>query len=281
MGSSYCPSWLFNSVYESPCTVWTKLSTVCTSDFVVPSSSIDLSNYHAADNRCQCNIVAYNLMSACATCTVGYSSPSISGTTWSLSQVSAYVDRNSYSYYGGSYYRDNYVGYIPLLTGGCLLIAVGFAWCCTLAIFWNRERERSRTYGQIATHFRFGGIGNHPPFQPQNYTALRSHEQFRYPPTHSMQHHRPPPFPPPPAQADVSSPRTADFNAEPVARASARGGYTDNPEIQEVSRNPDVHQGLLLSPSIQMASRTPEEGLSPILVQQPLVIDRKGKGREV
>ncbi|KAG8806750.1 hypothetical protein FRC18_005916, partial [Serendipita sp. 400] len=174
MGSSYCPSWLFNSVYESPCTVWAKLGTICTSDFVVPSSSIDLSNYHAADNRCQCNIVAYNLMSACATCTVGYSSPSISeysstcatqtfnsegissslvadvtlpswaslqptGTTWSLSQVSAYVDRNSYSYYGGSYYRDNYVGYILLLTGGCLLIAVGFAWCCTLAIFWNRE----------------------------------------------------------------------------------------------------------------------------------------------
>ncbi|KAG8837494.1 hypothetical protein FRC20_006727, partial [Serendipita sp. 405] len=69
MGSSYCPSWLFNSVYESPCTVWAKLGTICTSDFVVPSSSIDLSNYHAADNRCQCNIVAYNLMSACATCT--------------------------------------------------------------------------------------------------------------------------------------------------------------------------------------------------------------------
>ncbi|KAG8822902.1 hypothetical protein FRC17_009448 [Serendipita sp. 399] len=272
--------------------------------------SSQFSRYRSADNACQCNIVSYNLMSACAVCQGG-NGPSISdysstcvaqtfdneairsslvadvvlpswaslqptGTTWSFSQVSAYANQNNYSsgYYPG--YDDRmYVAYILLMTGACLLLFVGISWCCVLGIFWHRQRERSRVYGQIATYYRFGGIpGKQAPFQVQNYTALQSRDQFRYPPTLATQY-RPPPLPPPFAQDNLLSPMGAGATAEPTASSSTRGGYADLPQVQETNQN-------LLTPSVRVTLQEPgEETPSPLIQQSFLPVDPKGKGRAV
>ncbi|WVR08782.1 hypothetical protein IAU60_005840 [Kwoniella sp. DSM 27419] len=67
-------SWMFNAAGESPCLVWSKIQALCLDEnayinvppLLDPSYSYNLPT--GQSSACQCNIVSYNLMAACADC---------------------------------------------------------------------------------------------------------------------------------------------------------------------------------------------------------------------
>ncbi|KZW02800.1 hypothetical protein EXIGLDRAFT_828936 [Exidia glandulosa HHB12029] len=74
--------WTFNSAGQSPCTVWSELSAICSvSPFLVPRLTSPGDKYSPpsgnSNDKCHCNVVAFNLASACTICQSGFSTDSL------------------------------------------------------------------------------------------------------------------------------------------------------------------------------------------------------------
>ncbi|RXK39393.1 hypothetical protein M231_03346 [Tremella mesenterica] len=83
--------WLFNSVDESPCLVWSKLQSLClpSDSYINVPPLLDPSwGYNAPGDEgtiCQCNSLSYSLMAGCTWCQLGDSGGWASVSTWKSS----------------------------------------------------------------------------------------------------------------------------------------------------------------------------------------------------
>ncbi|EJD49642.1 hypothetical protein AURDEDRAFT_143651 [Auricularia subglabra TFB-10046 SS5] len=113
--------WTLNGRGETPCAVWSTLSSFCRTPFLVPSLKKPGDKYlppsqdSETDDVCHCNLVAFNLASACTLCQPGFSSTSLlpesewrSGcTSYNGTGVGLFPGDASLDYPEWAYIRDN------------------------------------------------------------------------------------------------------------------------------------------------------------------------------
>ncbi|PVF95153.1 hypothetical protein CPB86DRAFT_603329 [Serendipita vermifera] len=207
-------TWQNNYRGETSCQLWTKLGSLCSSNFTVKPLNPAMHEMYppAVDNECQCNLIAYNLMAACTWCQAGaydgqwlsideWKAPCLNNTYKSYisnSKLTANLSlpgwtdtqppgssNNSWNPSSASHEayldspeccgdRGSSLVWAMVIGGPCLGILLFFIYCCVLFAFLARQRERKPWYRKTTAYHDFLELHPMSP-QEQTMTANQAH----------------------------------------------------------------------------------------------------------